>query len=71
MNEEQQHPDPGQPNPQTAPNPSPIEVDTGGLHSRPEVDYGEIPQQPPLEPNPEVPNEPEIIPPEPDTDPSR
>jgi hypothetical protein len=59
-----------QPNPQTSPNPAPIEVDTGGLHSKPEVDYGSIPAQPPLEPNPDVPNEPEINPPEPDTDPA-
>lgn len=43
----------------TNPNPGalPIEIDTGGLHSRPEVDYGSIPE--PIEPHPDVPNEPE------------
>ena len=58
-------------NPQ-APNPgSPIEIDTGGLHSKPEVDFGSLPAGPPLEPGPEIPPEPnpERETPAPDTEP--
>ena len=55
--------------PPTIPNPGQIEVDTGGLHSRPEVDYDTIPAQNPVEPSPEVPAEPEKESPGPNTDP--
>lgn len=61
-----------EPNPiPESPKPNPIEIDTGGLHSKPEVDYGSIPARPPLEPNPEVPpeREPEKEIPAPDTEP--
>lgn len=57
-----------QPTP-TNPNPGSIEIDTGGLHSKPEVDYGSVPAQPPLEPAPEVPPEPERETPPPETNP--
>ncbi|MCM2349881.1 MAG: hypothetical protein NDI69_07655 [Bacteriovoracaceae bacterium] len=43
-------------NPQ--PGQSPIEVDTGDLHSKPNVDYDTIPQRS-TEPMPDIPNEPE------------
>lgn len=59
-----------QPNPipqPTNPNPGalPLEVDPGGLHSRPEVDYNPAPQepiQPESPPEREQPNGPEIEP---------
>jgi hypothetical protein len=54
-----------QPSPPTTP---PIEVDPGGLHSRPEVDIGSDPAGP-SEPYPEVPDEPEKTPSEPDSEP--
>lgn len=65
-------------NPQPSPNPThpipgggnPIEINTGDLHTRPEVDIGTTPAEPPGNPN-----QPEITPPEredppaPDTNP--
>jgi hypothetical protein len=62
-----------QPNPTpqpTNPNPGalPIEVDPGGLHSMPEVDYGNEPV-PPVEPQPDVVPEPEKEEPGPETNP--
>lgn len=66
-----------QPQPQPIPNPTPtnpnpgqIEVDTGGLHTRPEVDYDTVPAHNPVEPSPEVtPDLPEKETPGPNTDP--
>jgi len=59
---------PDQPTPQPQPRqpePGPIEIDTGGLHSRPEVDYTPSPQEP-MTPDPgperEQPHEPDIEP---------
>lgn len=62
-------PTPQQPEPTpqpTNPNPGalPIEVDTGGLSTRPEVDYGTMPNEP--TPNPEVIPGPEKETPSPD-----
>ncbi len=59
----------------TNPNPGaiPMEVDTGELHSLPEVEYGNEPMQP-LEPQPETPHEPgpeREQPSEPDIEPGR
>lgn len=64
------NPNPYEPTPApTNPNPGavPIEIDTGGLHSKPEVDYDQGA-------DPELPTEPERVPPEretpaPDTEP--
>ncbi|MFP5384616.1 MAG: hypothetical protein ACLGHN_00960 [Bacteriovoracia bacterium] len=69
--------------PQPSPNPThpipgggnPIEINTGDLHSKPEVDIGTQPSSPPSE-NPSNPPHPEIVPdpgreepPSPDTQP--
>ena len=57
---------PDQPTPQPRPpGQTPIEIDTGGLHSKPEVDYNPAPQEPMTpEPGPEreQPTEPDIEP---------
>lgn len=53
-----------QPNPAT-PGPPPIEIDTGGLHSKPDVNYTPSPQepgQPGPAPEREQPSEPDIEP---------
>ncbi len=51
---------PDQPVP-TNPTPgeSPIEIDTGDLHSKPGVEFDTIPDSAPFNPSPDVPNEPE------------
>lgn len=49
------------PVPEDVPQKAPLEIDTGDLNARPEVNYGDEPLQP-LEPHPEKPLEPAPLP---------
>jgi hypothetical protein len=54
--------------PKETPAENPIEVDPGGLHARPEVNYGSEPI-PPSQPDPQTVPEPEREEPGPETEP--